>query len=181
LARILVLSAPKHAGKTTACNRLVARARQRDLDVAGILALSRGDRDDPRRHIVAVDIATREERLLGEAKPDEEPRTVGRYRFDPTTMQWALDCILRALQCRHDLVIIDEIGPLELLQNRGYAPALAQLGESLARTVILVVRHEMQEALGEQLRNLHPVVFALTLDNREEMPGHLLAAVQVQH
>lgn len=127
---------------------------------------------------MAVDIATREERLLGEAKPDEEPRTVGRYRFDPTTMQWALDCILRALQCRHDLVIIDEIGPLELLQNRGYAPALAQLGESLARTVLVVVRRELQGALEERLCSLQPIAFDLTLDNREEMPGRLLAAVQ---
>ncbi len=177
MARILLLSACTNAGKTTACTRLVSQARRHALQVRGILALSPGSGDDPKGTIVALNLASGEERTLAEIRPDGKPRTVGRYRFDPAVLEWALGSVLEALESPCDLVIVDEIGPLELLQGGGYAPALDRLASSPARAVLLVVRRELQAALEARLRELHPVTLELAADNREGMPARLLAAV----
>jgi len=50
-----------------------------------------------------------------------------------------------------DLVVIDEIGRLELMHDGGYAPALAAVVETQARLVLFTVRESYVEALAERL------------------------------
>ncbi|MBC7237264.1 MAG: hypothetical protein H5T69_15590, partial [Chloroflexi bacterium] len=97
MEHILLLTAPRGAGKTTACWRFVEAAKGEGLQVEGILAPARLDDTGRKVGIDVLDVATGTRRNLAWLEPDESRRTIGPYRFDLEAMAWALDCVLQAL------------------------------------------------------------------------------------
>lgn len=177
MVHVVLLAAPKGAGKTTACERFVDQARKAGLRVGGILASPRLDQDGRKVSIDAVDASTQEQRPLAVVEPEAQRRTVGQYRFEPQTMEWALERVMLALGAPIDLVVIDEIGPLELLQGEGFAPALERLPVAEAASAVLLVRSELLARLQDRLQALAPVTITLTLRNRDQAPARLLEEV----
>jgi nucleoside-triphosphatase THEP1 len=179
MMHIILLSAPRRSGKTTACQSFIDRARRAGLRIGGILAPARHDQAG---HKVGIDVhclLTGETRILGTIVPIAKRRTVGHYQFDETTMQWAVEQVLHALQTPIDVVVIDEIGPLELLQRHGFAPALDCLPLARAANAILLVRSELLEYLQEMLTDLQPVTITMIQETRDQLPARLLAAIRV--
>ena len=86
--------------------------------------------------LLTVPEASRVERFdwreLAHVEADVRLTTVGRYRFEPTALEWATQRVLQALAAPIDAVLIDEIGPLELVKQAGLAPALEALLTALA-------------------------------------------------
>ena len=175
--RIVVLSAERGAGKTTACLRLVDLAREAGLAVGGIAAPARYDTGGAKTGIDVIDVAGGERRALAEIEPDPTRATVGEYRFHPEAEAWALGILLTSLDRPLDLVIVDEIGPLELFQGRGYAPVLERLSSARCRSAVIPVRAPLAEALADRLRALAPVTIPLTLANRDDVPAQLLQKI----
>ena len=178
MAYLVLLTAARGAGKTTACQRFLELARDDGMQVGGILAPSRYDDRGQKASIEVVDASTGERRTLAVVEPDAARRTVGRYRFDPEVMEWALARVMHALNMPIDVVIIDEIGPLELIQKSGFAPAIAAISSAQARSVILVVRPELVSRLQERLQDSAPATVALTEGNRDEIPSYLLREIR---
>jgi len=177
MIHIVLLTAPRGAGKTTACERFHEQARAAGLLVGGIVAPARFEQGGGKVGIDVVEAATGERQLLATVEPEAGLRTVGPYRFDPAVMRWALERVLLALEVGVDVVLIDEIGPLELLFKGGFAPALERLPQAEATAAILVVRSELLVALQELLASLKPVTIALTLSNRDQVPARLFEEV----
>ncbi len=90
-------------------------------------------------------------RSLARIVPDDDPATVGEYAFDDAVLEQTLAVLLRDLAAPLDLVVIDEIGRLELRHDGGYAPALAAVAETQARMVLMTVRDSYAEALAARL------------------------------
>jgi len=174
---VVLLAAPRGAGKTTACERFLERARAAGMRVGGILAPARYSQDGGKVGVDVVDAFTGERRLLATIETEAKLRTVGPYRFDAIVMEWALARVSLALAAPIDVVIIDEIGPLELTHKEGFAPALEQLSLAQAATIILVVRSELLIALQELLGSLKPVTVMLTLANRDQVPARLFEEI----
>ncbi len=186
--RAILLAGEIGSGKTTACQRLVELARCRGLVVAGVLSPPEL-RGDERVGIWAKDLATGARRRLSVVEPGASRRTVGPYRFDPETVTWANGLLLHALTMPGALVIVDEIGPLELEQGAGFAPALDALAVARCRAVVLVVRQRLIQRLVTRLeqdlagfrkpvRSLvfrAPTIVALDDTTREALPARILA------
>jgi nucleoside-triphosphatase THEP1 len=177
MTRLVLLSAPRGAGKTTACQQFVALAREAGMRLGGILAPARLDHNANKVGIVALDVFTGEQRLLASIEVDERLRTIGCYRFEDQTLDWALGQVMHALEAPIDVVIVDEIGPLELLKLAGFAPVLGALPAAQATVTLLVVRTELLTRLQERLRALEPLTVTLTLANRDQIPARLFAEV----
>jgi len=138
-------------GKTTLCQRLVVLLRQQGLEPAGILAPALIDDQGRKIGIRLLRIETEEERVLALVEGDLQGPRTGRYVFDAGVMAWGLSRLRRALRGKYDLVLIDEIGPLELLRGEGLAPVLGDL-QGLDRShVLIVVRDALVEMLKERL------------------------------
>ena len=152
--RILLLSGPRRVGKTTLCGRWIAQAQAGDWRLGGILAPGRWDRQGNKVGIDALDLATGARRELATIVPYGSETTIGEYRFCAKTTQWALDCILQALEQPLDLVVIDEIGRLELLRGGGFAPAIQAIPRTAARRVLIIVRDTFAERLAARLAPL---------------------------
>jgi nucleoside-triphosphatase THEP1 len=148
---IFVLSGPLGIGKTTACLQLADLARHRGLDCAGLVCPARFE--GPRKvGIDVLDLRTGERRLLAEADDlPAELRTPG-YRFDTSALAWGAEVLAAACPC--DLLIVDEIGPLELERGQGWANALDLLRADSFKSAVVVVRPHLlntfEQAVGRQ-------------------------------
>ena len=107
---------------------------------------------------------------------------VGPYSFDPAGLTRALRVLERAISTGCDLLIVDEIGPLELEQGEGFAPILDLLPVEGPTHTLIVVRPALLDPLRLHLRKTVRLsspepssatpfkVFSVTEGNREEMP-----------
>lgn len=135
-----IVTGRRGAGKTTFCRKLAERARALGWDVAGILSpvlLEMGRKTG----IVALDLRRGESRLLASAQPRAGcALRLGIWWFDPDTLAWGNQVLAAALPC--DLLIVDEIGPLELELGQGWTAARDALAGTSYRLALAVVRPE---------------------------------------
>lgn len=171
---LLLLTAARGAGKTTAACRAVRLAAQTGLRVGGILAPPRCDAAGARLGIDAVDLASGQRRSLADLEPDPARATVGRYRFDPAALAWSTTTMLAALSQPLDLVVIDEIGRLELRQGGGYAPVLRALPTAAAANVLILVRDAFLEELAPHLTGFPQTAVRLTPETRDAVPEEIM-------
>jgi len=177
MTRIILLTGPKRKGKTTACQRFVEKGHQADIQMGGILTPARYDQAGVKKVIDVIDVATGHQRVLANIASNPEQATVGEYRFRSKTTHWALERVLSALAAPLDVVIIDEIGPLELEQKRGFAPALERLPTSPAQIVILIARRSLACQVQGKLAELQPKIVRLCKTNRNQIPARLYTIV----
>jgi nucleoside-triphosphatase THEP1 len=130
---------------------------------------------------------------------------VGPYSFDPAGLARALRVLERAVSAGCDLLMVDEIGPLELEQGKGFAPILDSAHWRSSRTVrlsspepsfatpeensedslsgerpmhtLIVVRPALVEKLRQRLGRVAFVVFNVTEENRDELPLRIVEAL----
>jgi len=141
-AHLWILSAPSGAGKTMLCRRLVTVARSSGWDVAGLItpAVCSGG---IKIGIDAVAPRNMASRRLAQNTPSlvfNQP--VGRqWHFDSTAVAWGDRQIALSTPC--DLLIIDELGPLEFQHSQGWVSAFDALGGGRYRLGIVVVRPDL--------------------------------------
>ena len=80
-----------------------------------------------------------------------------------------------------DLLIVDEIGPLELEQGRGLASLLSNLSARRLPPLLLVVRPELAGRLQERLPDVPFRTFTVTQENRQSLPNAIVKKLFVEH
>lgn len=158
---LYLVAGEKNSGKTSWCRELVAAAHAGGQSVRGLLSepvLLSG-------HKVAidlVDIAGRERRRLAvlRAWPGAVPfatalqrqgavlPAAGRWDFDPAVLAWGNEILRR--QGQSDLLVVDEIGPLEFNQGGGLQAAFTALSAERYRLGFLTVRPNLVDAARER-------------------------------
>jgi nucleoside-triphosphatase THEP1 len=141
-ARRIILTGPREVGKTTRLNRLAARARQVGWELAGLIThpvLMGGER----RELVLEDLRTQERRLLAVRNDggDNAGYSTKMWRFDSEALCWGDSVLAQATPCQ--LLIIDELGKLELTRNLGFTTAFAALETQAYQLAVVVVRPEL--------------------------------------
>lgn len=148
---LCLLSAPSGAGKTAFCAALVEQARCAGWEVAGILSPPFFEKG-AKAAILAQDLRSGETRPLAIASPPppelhwplaEFYLPLGNWLFSPAALAWGDEVLRQALPC--DLFIVDELGPLELMESQGWMSALAALHSRKYRLGLVVVRPELLE------------------------------------
>lgn len=183
-----VLTGRVRIGKTTVCQAVADLARERGYCVRGILTPPILDPDGERLGIEVLDLASRERRVLAQVRrPVLEPGNVpgqsetrlqgdfsgpqvGIYEFDAAALQWGQDVVARAIAVGCDLLIVDEIGRLELQQGIGFNRVLNLLETSIVLRSLLVVREELLDLFQHRLPGLQFISFEVTPENRYTLP-----------
>jgi len=181
-ARIVILTGERGVGKTTVCQRVVALARaeqgctHRDVlipDVlipytcGGLLTLAHpdGSRD-------VLDVGSGDVRRLTLPPASDQGVVQGCFCFDPETLAWGNDVLSRILACH--LLVVDELGPLEIERGGGWVRAFDVLRDASFRLAIVVVRPELVVQAQLRLPTSATTVFTVTLDNRDSLPEGLV-------
>lgn len=131
--KIILLSASVGSGKTTA----LAKAVSGDGLVGGILQPKGANGRE------LIDIATGEGERLEQPEAGEREVAVGRYVFRQAAFDWAND---RLAGVTRPVVLIDEVGPLEL-RDGGLHEGVAAVLRGAAGLVVIAVREALTEAV----------------------------------
>lgn len=162
MTEVIILTGPSRAGKSTVCSAVIADARARGLTVAGILTDDEA-RPDGSRVQVAVDLRTGERRTLAVARgaatlggTESSASTTayldplsgvprGGWIFDDEGVAFGGRVLKACLTESCDLLVVDQIGPLELLVGRGWRVAFAVLARQRFGLALLVVNPRVLE------------------------------------
>jgi nucleoside-triphosphatase THEP1 len=181
---IVILSGESGSGKTTICTRVVTLARARGLKVAGVLTPSRLA-GGCKVGLDVEDVRTGQHRPL--AEPCAEPRqssvdatdgpATESWHFHIDGLAWGTMVLRRATPC--DLLVIDELGPLELVQSQGWTISFDLLRASRYRLALVVVRPALLPYFRERLGRVELLTLTVTGANHDALPGEILALLDL--
>jgi nucleoside-triphosphatase len=165
--RLWTLTGPRGVGKTTFCRLLAGYARTAGWDVAGLISPTIVE-EGLKTGILAEDLRIKEQRPM--ASVSSHPPfdlQLGKWFFDCAALDWGNHVLENCLPC--DLLIVDELGPLELLRGEGWTAALSVLRQPTYRLGLIVVRPELQETARARL----PVAGTIFLDDPLCLEGNV--------
>ena len=157
--RLLVVGEPG-SGKTSWCREYIDWWRKCGSSVGGILSPAI-EKQGQRVGSNALDLLTRQEvpfARLSRYGCFKGGEVVGDYTISRDGILFACGAIERAVESRCGLVVIDEVGPLEL-RGKGLMPAV-ELALASAVNVLIVVRSSLKEALQRHFPQYEFVVVA---------------------
>jgi nucleoside-triphosphatase THEP1 len=170
-ARIVILSGERGAGKSTVCRETIALARARGYICGGLLTLSHPDDT-----LDVLDVRSGDVRRLT-LEPETSPAVIqGRFRFDPETLAWGNAVLARAWPCH--LLVVDELGPLEIERGEGWLKAFDVLCRPDLMLALVVIRSELVAQAQLKLPAGATAVLTVRPDNRDDLPVYLLGLLQ---
>ena len=175
-ARIGLLTGPVGVGKTTVAERVVGLARRQGIVCGGLLAPAMVNSCGQKAGIWGVDIGTGERRVLARTDRDLGGPSIGPYSFDASALEWAVGAVDSAIGAC-DLLIVDEIGKLELWRGIGLAPVLSPLSAGEAERALILVRDSLLSELQARLGPVEQVVFRIRDENRDALPLDVLSDI----
>jgi len=177
-AQVGLLTGPVGIGKTTIAERVIGLARKQELVCGGLLAPAMHNRCGQKIGIWGIDILSANRRILAHTDRDLGGPTVGPYSFNAEALDWAVSVVKGALEpaaarpC--DLLIVDEIGKLELWHGVGLAPLMAHLASGEVNRALVLVRESLLVELQNRLTPVEQIVFEANEQNRDELPSRIL-------
>ena len=163
---IVVISGPAGCCKTALCLRVAEAARARGLLVRGIVSPPRLV-GEVKTGIDVLDLHSGERRPLAESGVETNGPATTKWRFDAEALAWGTEVLHRSVPC--DLLVIDELGPLELLHGAGWAGAVDLLRTGGYRWALVVVRPRLVERFLEMVPPRHTTVVSVTQDSQDEL------------
>lgn len=143
MSRISLLTGQIQSGKTNLCLAVAEAARQERLQLGGLIspAVFKGGE---KTAIDVLDLKTSNRKRLADLKDNQtsELETI-RWSFLPEAVEWGNRALLKAVPC--DLLMIDELGPLEFYQERGWVNAFPILEGGKYQAALVVVRPSLLE------------------------------------
>jgi nucleoside-triphosphatase len=172
--RVVLLTGESQVGKTTICQRAAALAAERGYRCAGILSMPLM-KEGKRVGAKALNLANGQERELARTDCMLSNVCYGAWSFNPATLEWG-NALFRGLgEC--DLLIVDEIGPLEFELGSGWVDAWGALERRRFALAVVIAR----PALAGRVHNLVAAQEQLTAlrTTRDELPMQIVNALEV--
>lgn len=175
----ILLTGKGGTGKTTACWKALPGLRASGIKMAGFISPPLLDAGGKKTGIEMLNLATGEHHTFARVVGPEDGPDVGVYRLEPDAIDWARGVMAAALFSDIDLLVIDEIGPLELHRGGGFAFAIEPLSDpERIPNAIAIVRWELVEELAERLGRADMVRVEVTADARGNVPAQIVKLVQ---
>ena len=170
----LLLTGEIGVGKTSVCQRVVELARTHDCHPQGVLTPPLYNASGEKIGFEALDVYRQRRWLLAHTERYLDGPRIGAYVFDKMGLERAIEVLREAISTEADLLVVDEIGPLELAQDKGFAPVLEELPLQGPAHVLLVVRTALVRHLHRRLGGVDVVIHTLTRENRDELPQRIV-------
>ena len=139
--KLTLITGPSGSGKSAWCAQFIEEARADGLKVGGVLSRSvfiQGRKIG----IDLLDLKTEEGRRLANLRTAESKGLMTkRWEFEVQTLTWANRVLRELPPC--DIVIIDELGPLEFSRDEGLQDGMHILDDKRFPEMCVVVRPEL--------------------------------------
>ncbi len=154
-------------GKTGLCLEL---ARDRRL-FTGLAAPPLFDGEGRKVGFSALCLSTGARWELGRSDTPLDGPIFGKYSFSADGIARALQCLREALARRDAVVVVDEIGPVEIEREEGFFPILSILAGS--GDLLVVTRPGLVERVAGFLPHHAKEVFLLRPDSRVNLTSRI--------
>jgi nucleoside-triphosphatase THEP1 len=168
--RIVLLTGDSGVGKTTVCQRVVELAAQRGFRCAGLLSVPAVDDNQQRIGTDAMDVATKKRRELTRADRVLRHIQVGRWSFNLDALDWGNALLRNVGEC--DLLVVDEIGRLELERKSGWMDAWGVLERHQFAMALVIVRPQLTEHISKLLGAKDTI--KVTRATRDDLPEQIV-------
>jgi len=170
---VIVLTGAPGVGKTTIVRDVAQKLNERGVRVGGII--SREVRtNNVRTGFEFIDLTTNDREIL--ASVTENGPRVGKYFVNLSGCRFAANRLINAL-INVDIIICDEIGPMEL-KSKEFIDAARNL-ITTDKNVIVVVHQKLEHPLVSEFREKSSSLVSINLRNRNEVSKILLNRLNV--
>lgn len=168
---LIILTGERGVGKTTVCREAVGLAQAKGYTCGGIITLTRPDGE-----LDVLDVGSGKTRRLTLPPGAETAIVQGRFRFAPDTVGWGNMTLARATPCQ--LLVVDELGPLELERGRGWKTAFDAVYKGNWVLALVVARPELVVKAQLRLPRSAATVLKVTPKDRDSLPSMLLEMLE---
>ncbi len=136
-----IVTGVQGSGKTTFCQVLICQAQKKDWRIAGVLSPPILESDE-KVGINIVDLSTNQRKRLAKTREEgmDGPQTI-RWAFNEEALAWGNAVLGSVSSC--DLLIVDELGPLEFERNEGWMNGFSAVDAGEYKFAVIVVRPQL--------------------------------------
>ena len=142
---VMIVTGEVRQGKTTFLQTLLQPLAHQKISVGGFLALGVHENDE-RVGFDLLDIATGQTTPLCTIRPLPDAVQTGRFSFFETGMETGRALLTSEINLQHDLIFIDELGPMEL-NGKGWSSSVENLIRHTTTPQVWVVRRPLVERM----------------------------------
>jgi len=171
----VILTGLPGSGKSTLCQMVIDNARERNIGIKGVLSppfFESGEKIG----IDLVDLSTGQRARLAKqhlSQVDTTRITTQKWAFDPNMMEKGSQILQNSTPC--DLLVIDELGPLEFERGEGWIAGLQALDSGAYQSALVVIRPRLLDSA--MLR--WPDAVQIEIHSPEQVPALARQAIQM--
>jgi len=165
----IFITGPPGVGKTTAINRLYETLKLYGYNPGGFITYELRERGT-RVGFIIKSLQDNREGILAHIKFSTGPQ-IGKYRVDVKALEEVgVRSVIDALKNdKVDIILIDEIGPMEMTSNK-FKEAVNKVLDS-EKPAVLTVHYRISTNLNKLFKtNRETKLYMMTRDNREAIP-----------
>jgi nucleoside-triphosphatase len=148
LGELFLLTGPPRSGKTTVANEVINRLRSRGVKVGG-MTTSEVTRGGVRTGFKVTDISSGRTGMLAQVSGSSGPR-IGKYTVNQADLDDVGVKAIEGAEDNADLIVIDEVGPMELT-SRAFVNAVDRALRS-SKPMILTLHWRASHPLLDRIR-----------------------------
>ena len=168
--KLLITGSPG-SGKTTLCIKLANELKARGRKLAGFVTREIREKGI-RKGFELIDIETGRKSILAHVDFKSD-RRIGKYHVNLAAIDEFSEIIERGME-NAELLIIDEIGPMELL-SRKFIKAVRKAFEK-SENIIASIHYKSQHELIKEIKAREDVIlFEISKENREKALKEILS------
>lgn len=172
--RFFLITGAPGSGKTTVLSKTVEALKGHGVSIGGMISREARDGCD-RLGFEVIDLNSGKHGWLAHVDQKTGPQ-VGKYRVNLSDLERiGVKAVAEATQ-KYDVIVIDEIGPMELFSAKFKQAVQAALESS--KVVLAVVHAKAKDPLISEAKGLAGAeLFTVTVDNRDGLPQMLASRV----
>jgi len=172
---VILITGDIHQGKTTFTGKLISNLKRNNLSIGGFLApaLFTGNKHSGFK---LFDIATSEEYELCTDAKKEGWQNYGKYYFNPEGLKRGNEILIPQNLEDKELVIIDEIGPLEI-NDKGWSSSIENLCSESSVTQLWIVRRGLIDRVIRKWNVGDIYIFDISIDTLNDAENEIIKIV----
>lgn len=155
-----IISGKISGGKTTFTKKLAVELIKHNLPVGGIIS-EKVVSDSKILGYNLIDIETNESGILLRLSNEAEKERIGRFKIFAEGFERGVDILKRIQLSDKKIIIIDEVGVLEL-GDKGWSGSITEILKTSEKHLLITVREDYIEKVIRKWNLSEPVVFKVT-------------------